>query len=77
MVEKMNVNDREVVQMPIEDYNAIMDFLADEKKKKDDFYRKRIEMAEQYLEDGKQGIDPKEMMERCLRRAEERRRLRA
>ena len=77
MVEKLNVNGREVVQIPIEDYNEIMEFIQAEKQKKDDFYRKRIEMAERYLEEGKPGLDPKEMIERCHRRAEERRRLRA
>ncbi|MCL2164375.1 MAG: hypothetical protein FWH55_08295 [Oscillospiraceae bacterium] len=77
MVERLNIDSREVVQMPLEDYNEIMGFIQAEKQKKDDYYKKRIEMAERYLEGGKPGIDPEEMMERCFRRAEERRRLRA
>ena len=71
------VNGREVVQIPIEDYNFIMGFIADEKKRKDDIYRERIAMAKQYIADGKPGVDPAEMVERCHKRAEERRRLRA
>jgi hypothetical protein len=52
VIEKLTVDGREVVQMPVEDYNAIVGFIESEKQKKDDFYRKRIEMAEECLENG-------------------------
>ena len=73
MVEKLNVNGREVVQIPIEDYNEIMGFIQAEKQKKDDFYRKRIEMAKQHLADGTPSLDIDEMFDRCRERAIKRR----
>ena len=65
MVEKLKVNGREVVQIPIEDYDAIMGFIETEKKKKDDFYRKHIEMAEQYIENGAPFISTDELFDYC------------
>ena len=73
MAEKLNVNGREVVQIPIEDYNEIMGFIQAEKQKKEDFYRKRIEMAEQHLADGEPSLDLGELRERCRENAIKRR----
>ena len=69
----MIVDGREVVQIPIEDYNVIMEFIAAEKKKKDDFYRQRIEMAERYLEEGGPFISLDELFDHCKEYARARR----
>ena len=69
MAEKMLVNGHEVVQMPFEEYQAIVDFIADEKKRKNDLYKLRIDMAEQYVISGKPSIDPQAMFQRCHERA--------
>jgi hypothetical protein len=73
MVERVVVDGREVVQIPVENYNTVMDCIADEKKKKDDFYRERIEMAEQCLEDGGPFISTDELFDYCKEYARSRR----
>ena len=73
MAEKMLVNGREVVQMPFEEYQAIVDFISDEKKRKNDLYQQRIDMAEEYVISGKPSVDPQEMFKRCRDRAVARR----
>ncbi|MCL2033893.1 MAG: hypothetical protein FWG94_04080 [Oscillospiraceae bacterium] len=65
MIEKLNVNGREVVQMPIEDYNAIMGFIETIKQNKDDYYRRQIQMAKQYLADGGPFISMDELFDYC------------
>ena len=73
MVEKLMVGGREVIQIPLEDYNAMMEALLAEKKRKNDFYRERIEMAKKHLAEGKSSLDVDEMFDRCRERAISRR----
>jgi len=73
MVEKLIVDGREVVQMPIEDFMAMMEPIAAEKKKKDDVYRERIEMAEKCLEEGGPFISLDELFDHCKEYASTRR----
>jgi len=73
IVEKLIVDGREVVQIPLEDFMAMMEPIAAEKKRKDDLYRERIEMAEKCLEEGGPFVDIDEMFDRCKERAIKRR----
>ena len=65
MAERLIVDGREVVQIPIEEYNEMVELLRAEKKGRDDFYRKQIEMAEECLENGGPFISVDELFDYC------------
>jgi len=71
MFERLIVDGREVVQIPIEDYNSMMESFLTEKKRKDDFYRKRIEMAMQELAEGHPSLTMDDIRTSCRKYADE------
>jgi hypothetical protein len=75
MVERLVVGGREVVQIPVEDYNSIMEYIATEKNKMEDYYVKRYEMAKQCVAEGRTfGLDELDsVFARCRARAAGRR----
>ena len=71
MAEKIVDGGQEFVRLTMDEYNELVDVVAAEKKEKDDFYRKRIEMAEQYVKDGKPSVTLDELFEYCKAYARE------
>ena len=65
MAEKLVADGREVVQLSMEEYTELVELVAEKKKEKDDFYSKRIEMAEEYLKSGKPGFTMDEIRKEC------------
>ena len=77
MAEKIIDGGQEFVRLTMDEYNELVGVVAAEKKEKDDFYRKRIEMAKQYVKDGKPSIDLNQLHEECKKEATARGKLHA